>query len=222
MSSIILSNGVVAGTFYDDWTVERVVDQVKETKLYWGPNYCTANIVTYEDGPVERHDFYVEKGKYEAVSEARPSLIVKAIYVYRNGRTVERTHKCDVVGPYPYHFIETKILSYKNKYTPIQPYPSFIRYEFGSCRFGMREGSIDIGIPEISASNMKVFVTSGSSGYADTKIYDGISKSFLGYNVATSSNTSRNIRVKFDDGSSSYLSMNIPGCSGGGDDVDPR
>jgi hypothetical protein len=222
MSSIILSNGVVAGTFYDDWDVEVVPGEVKETTLYWGPNHCVAEFRTYEGGPLERHDYPADFLKYQAVSEARPDRWVQTVYVDLYGNKTKPYRKCDLVGPYPYKFVETEVLSYKNKYTPIQPYPSFVKYEFGGCRFGVRQGAIDIGTSGISASNMKVFVTSGSTGYANNKIYDGNHKSFVGYNVGTNSSVSRNVRVKFDDGSSSYLSINIPGCSSGDGEVDPR
>lgn len=221
MSSIILSNGVVAGTFYDDWDLEVVPDQVKETTLYWGPNYCVAEFRTYEGGPLERHDYPADILKYQAVSEARPDQWVRTVYVDSYGNKSYPTRKCKLIGDYPYKFVETEVLSYKNKYTPIQPYPSHVMYEFGACRSSVRQGTIQIGGSSIGASNMKVFVSSGTTGYADNKIYDGAPRGLVGFDIQTSSGTHRNVRVKFDDGSSSYLGFNIPACTGTGG-LDPR
>ncbi|WP_065188246.1 hypothetical protein [Shewanella woodyi] len=224
LTSLFISSASTAGTFYDDWDVERVADEVRETRLYYGTTYCAAYIKRYAAIDPQRTEFYKYLDRQQATSEPRPTFIHIAPYTASNGHTnLYHAYQCPSVFDLSNSYIETEVLSYKNKYTPRQPFSTYVRYEFGPCRYGVRQGSIDIGIPAGSANNMKVFASSGTSGYADIKIYDGVPKNFVGYDVGAYNDTVRNFRVKLDQGSSYYLrSGTIPKCSAGGGNEEPR
>lgn len=216
LSSIALSCAANAGIMYDDWDVERVPDQVKETTLYYGQNHCTANVQLFYGMPYQSHDFYINLNKAQAVSEPRPQLTVYAPFTDQFGTELNRPYTCTPIGNFPYRYVKSEVLSYKNNYTPRQPYASYLRYELGGCRVDVREGTVFIGSPAFSASNMKVYISRNETDYADTLIYDGVPVSLIGVDVAAPENHQRrNVRVKYDEGSSAYSSIRPLKCARG-------
>ncbi|MGS0695827.1 hypothetical protein [Shewanella sp. 0m-4] len=219
--SSLISSSAQAGSYYDDWDVERVPDQIKVTKLFFGQTHCEAYIQRYYGLPSERKDFSQNVSKSLATTDIRPTFTVMAPYTDQYGTQLYRQYSCKSVGDLPYSYNKEEVLSWKNKYTPRQPFPTFVGYEYGSCNQSTRRGAIDIGLPATGANNMKVFVSSSSNNFPDIKIYDGVPKGFIGYDYATSSDKTKRLRVKLDDGSSHYLTAHIPACSTG-NDLAPR
>jgi hypothetical protein len=222
LALLMVSTSSMAGTFYDDWDAERVPNQVKETKIYFGHVTCRANIqltATHK----EVRDFYQYVPREQGTSEARPTFNIYAPgYDPKTGITgLDVVHQCTSVHDLTDSYINTETLTWKNKYTPIQPFATHAMYEFGNCRFGTRRGSIDIGIPAGSANNMKVYVSTAPA-YPDVLIYNGIPKGFIGYDESTVINRTKKFRIKFDEGSSYYLTSQIPACTSGGGDLEPR
>lgn len=220
MASMSVASGVVAGSMYDDWTVEQVPDQIKTTTLYYGNNTCEAYIKNgYYEPTFRLESRYVPLTKSDAVSTPRPTYQISVPYVDAYNNHTYKSFSCPTVGNYPLSYVKEEVISYKNKYTPKQPYSSYINYEYLSCNYGIRRGTIDIGEPAVAVSNMKVFVSNGSSDFPDTKIYDGAPNYLIGFDVYAESNLYRKVRVKFDNGSSAYhLGVQIPRCSGSAND----
>lgn len=217
LSSLALSGIANAGTMYDDWQVERVPDQIKKTTLYWGNNTCEAYIKNGYYEPYARLESRnVPLAKSEAISNPRPTYQISVPYVDQNNNPTYKLFACQTVANYPNSYVKEEVISYKNKYTPIQPYASYLRYELGGCNGYVREGTLDIGEPGLSASNMKVYISYNENDFANTLIYDGAPTSLIGVDVAAPENYQRrNVRVKFDEGSSAYLSIRPIKCNRG-------
>lgn len=221
LGSLSITQAAVAGAMYDDWLVERVPDQVKTTTLYYGNNTCEAYIKNGYYEPISRLESrYVPLTKAEAISNPRPTFQISVPYVDEYNNPTYKLFPCQTIANYPSSYVKEEIVSYKNKYTPIQPYASYVNYEYASCRNGIRRGTIDIGEPGTAATNMKVYVSNGSTDFPDTLIYNGVPKYLIGYDVYAESDLYRKVRVKFDNGSSTYnLGVQIPQCSGGVSDL---
>lgn len=218
LPSIFISTPVFAGSYYDDWDVQQV-PIIKETTVYYGNTICVTNLHIGRGIIDYNQRINVHISREMATTERKPTVIHYAPHIDENNNyTPYYPYQCRVIYSLEDSFVREDIIGWKNKYTPIAPFPTHSLYEFGSCRYYVRQGTIEVGVPASSSNIMKVYISNGKDDYPNNLIYSGTPKSFVGLDISTRYNTQRKFRVKMDSGSSQYGTASIPACSGGSGD----
>lgn len=148
---------------------------------------------------------------------ARPIMPVSDIYefLHPNGYMEINpfyNYACRGTSDLPKTYIEQKVIGSRIEYTPIQPFPQYVQYEYHACNVDQsRSGSLYIA-GGIGASNMQIKDVTDSFSVS---LYSGPASGWVGLNM--SSFGMRTLSIKLDSGSSYYLTANVPQCTGGGD-----
>jgi hypothetical protein len=215
---ITCSTVAQAETWFDDWHVE-LVDVIEQVQHYGGNGTCEFQ---QQDVRLNQYTFTFENYTYPSVAsfylgdttEASPTVSILAPYrvVDSNGfvQADIKFYACQALNLQT-TFVENRVVSQKEVKTPIQPFATFARYEFGQCVGGTRNGMLSFG----GANGQNVKVRVSNNGFPNQTIYNGqSSQGHIAFN--TSSTGSKNMSVKFGSGSSKYLTVNVPVCGAGG------
>lgn len=220
---------LLAAPTYDDW--EKKTVNVTQPVQHYGGNYqCSYNqqlwgiSPPYTFGP-QPQNYVMPKTANSYVNDSlvtRPTLVVVDLY----NRLREDNNLFETNPYYPYAcqgtkdllktYIEQKVIGTKIEYTPVQPFPQFVSYEYHGCNAQrVREGILYVtGIN--GASN--VVIKDITNSVPET-FYSGPATSWLALNSYQFG--LRWISIKFDNGSSYYLNVSIPQCTGGPNDPLP-
>jgi hypothetical protein len=111
--------------------------------------------------------------------------------------------------------VEKKVIGTKTEYQPRQPFPQYATYEYMACNTSrVREGNLYVSGLAGASSMVVTDITAGSSTH-----YSGSATPWIALN--SSEFGARWLSIKLDNGSSYYLRVDIPVCTGNGDDPNP-
>ncbi|GAA0546975.1 hypothetical protein GCM10009098_13190 [Rheinheimera aquimaris] len=228
IASAFFSTFSYANSIYDDW--EKKIVNVTEAVQHFGGSYtCKYDQFRYGydiNNPGYYGYYTAEKHLTRIVSDSitpRPVLIVQDLAEYsQNGfpmNVPNYNYQCTGVADLAPTFIENKVVGTRVEYHPIQPFPTFASYEYANCGFqgdiGIRTGHLHVG----GISNGSSVVVKDVTGNSNSVLYSGPVNSWISVNF--SSFGVKTISIKIDSGSTYRLTVNVPVCSGGGDDPVP-
>ena len=204
-----------AETWYDDWGTETK-DIVENVQHYGGSGTCSyqqEDLLSTSSFPFHQNFLFPKTKSFTLfdTTDAYPTVLVRDTYRRINSNGFidfgYKNYNCQAINPLPTTYVESRVVGQETTRFPIQPFPQYAMYEFGTCRFGTRQGFLTIGGTN-TAQNMKVRVS--KYGFPNQVIYNGSANASVSFN--TSSTGSYNISVKLDDGSSMYTTAFVPNC----------
>lgn len=227
IASAFFSTFSYANSIYDDW--EKITVNVTEAVQHFGGNYtCKYDQYRYGfDVFSGRYGYYTEEKRrttYIADSIVpRPSIPVQDVAEYlQNGFPINNPYHiytCSGLADLPRTHIENKVVGTRVEYHPIQPFPTYASYEYANCGLGgdigIRTGHLNIGGISSATSLVVKDVTGGSQ----STLYSGPVNSWISVNFSEFG--IKTLSVKIDNGSTYRFVVNVPVCTGSGNDPVP-
>lgn len=219
---------LLAAPTYNDWE-KKTVNVTQPVQHYGGSYQCSYNqqlwgiSPPYTFGP-KPQNYVMPKTVNLYVHDSlvtRPTLAIADLFSRLRSDGFFETYPqypyaCKGTRDLPKTHIEQKVIGTKIEYTPVQPFPQFVTYEYLGCNAQrVREGVLYItGMG--GASN--VLVTDVTNSVPEI-FYSGPTTSWLALNSYQFGQ--RWLSIKLDNGSSYYLNVVIPQCTGGPNDPLP-
>jgi len=199
LTAIILTSPVNAADYYDDWS--KIITEENHTyQVYYGWPDCP-----YTQNAVQVHDYYVASSVFS---------FVNVRVEYQDG--TEGWIHCSL--PHSYNEVST---STTVTYEPIEPY-GLMRYEYLGCVGSQRRIALGGTLNNVSASRLRVYRGSGTL-YPTTLVYDGApQESILVLDNGSNSGIGVTYRFKYNNGSSTWLSLGPTSCDGLGGGAHPK
>lgn len=212
--------------FYVIWQVWRlgkkvVADEVKTTTYYFGQTHCEYSLKIPGEFTNRNGDKYVDVSREYAYTTPRPSIPFYAPYVDKYGTHKSHKYYCTVPKglQLPYSYVKEETITWKTKYIPRPPFATHAYFESSEiCNNGRSNGALSIGLPVSGANHMTVYETLSNSYKPNSIIYSGAPTNLIGYDHNNSGDSTVHFRVKFDEGSSYYISGDLKGCDKTGKD----
>jgi hypothetical protein len=211
---LALSSNSFAGDWFEDWVEVTVHNKVNQ---YSGEASCdiTHPDARYQSGwATHTYKAEVPITYYENII-----LYVNQFtgfgYAFHNNDVPNGSYKCETTVP----FAQTVVAgSGQTFFLPLPPFVGHIEAEkLGCINTNTRKVSLTLD-QTIGATNMTVHSQSGYNNYANVLEYSGQASDNVLVNVVADTNLT-NIRVRLDNGSSTYITLNGMNCSGGGGPV---
>ncbi len=186
----------IAGTWYDDWNNVPIYETQTSVR-YWGEAYCPIGNINV---PLSSPSFY-------------PSLCVNhSSFITGIPAPLCPAGSCSVTLPYAINVNEQVQIGVEH--VAIQPFPTNVDVERLGC-YGSGRRFI-VNTTNISnATTMKIY-SAGYPSFPEFILYSGTPQSSKLLIVYPGSSSTMNIRVKLDNGSSFYTTLQNAACTGGG------
>lgn len=223
----ISATTAIAVPTYDDW--DKVSVPVTVDEQHYGGNYqCSYTQMLYgvpigDPGGWNPRNYSTTKFKSQYIADSlvpKPAITVFDLYhqLTSTGYVTNPNHpySCKSSVDLPKTYVEKKVTGTKIEKRPRQPFPQYVTYEYMNCNTDLiRQGSLYIA----GFAGASTMLVSDITNSAPSTFYSGPVTPWIAVN--TSEFGFRTFSVKLDNGSSYYLNVQVPVCTGGINDPVP-